>query len=358
MSETPRPDWTEHDAKLAALYRVAAIDEPPTALDDGIRAAARRAVASKPRIAGLPFGRSWRVPLSIAAVVLLSVSLVTVMREEAPEVALPSRTDAPPPGRDHKLAEPNSAAGKSNAEVPQIPLRGDEKPKSVGLKPPRQAQSTGMGLHGFTASPEAVTESKKELAAADRLETGSRSAPQLANRAAPEALPVTADRQENNVTAPAGKSRQSVKDEVRRDVGVSEEAQQRLEAVKPTGSPAATGTRTPGPVATPPAASVLAPGAATAKDHLMPEAGSVTRESSLAPVQATQVAKPLALPPAAQMAGTAQDYPGLSPGKWLERIEELRKQGKFEEAKTSLAEFKQRYPDYPLPAWIKDWARP
>ena len=360
MSETPRPDWTEHDAKLAALYRAAALDEPPPALDDAIRAAARRAVASKPRIAGLPFSRSWRVPLSIAAVVLLSVSLVTVMREEAPEVALPPRADTPPPDTDRKLAASAPAAGESNTAVPQTLLRGEQKPKSVGLKPPQQAQSTGIGIHGYTVSPEPVTESKKEMAAANRLETaGASSAPLFAKRAAPEAFPGTADTHEDKVTATPGKLRQSAKEEVRRDVGVSVEAQQRLEAVKPTRSPAETGARTPGPVATPAAASARAAGAATeGKDQLRLEADSVTRESSRANVQATPVAKPLALPPASQMTGTVQAYADLPPAKWLERIEELRKQGKFEAATTSLAEFKQRYPDYPLPASLKVWDKP
>jgi hypothetical protein len=359
MSETPRPDWTEHDAKLAALYRTAALDEPRPALDHAIRAAARRAVASKPRVAGLPFSRSWRVPLSIAAVVLLSVSLVTVMREEAPEVALPPRADTPPPDKDRKLAESAPAAGESNTAVPQTLLPGDQKPKSVGLKPPQQGQSTGIGIHGYTVSPEPATESKKEMAAADRLESGAPSAPLFAKRAAPEAFPGTAGRHEDKVTTTAGKLRQSAKEGVRRDVGVSVEAQQRLEAVKPLRSPAETGASTPGLVATPAADSARAAGAATeGKAHLRPETDSVTRESSRAHVQAAPVAKPLALPPASQMAGTVQAYADLPPAKWLERIEELRKRGKFEEAKTSLAEFKQRYPDYPLPASLKVWARP
>lgn len=251
----------------------------------------------------MPFSRSWRVPLSIAAVVLLSVSLVTVMREEAPEVALPPRADAPPPDTDRKLAESAPAAGERNTAVPQTLLPGEQKPKSVGLKPPQQAQPTGIGIHGNTVSPEPVTESKKEMAAADRLETGAPSAPLFAKRAAPEAFP--------------------------------------------------------GPVAARAAASARVAGAATAgKAHLRPEADSVTRESSRAHVQATPVAKPPALPPASQMAGTVQAYADLPPAKWLERIEELRKQGKFEEAKTSLAEFKQCYPNYPLPASLKVWATP
>jgi hypothetical protein len=48
----------------------------------------------------------------------------------------------------------------------------------------------------------------------------------------------------------------------------------------------------------------------------------------------------------------------LPPGKWLERIEELRKQGRFDEARASLAEFRKRYPDYRLPDTLKDWAKP
>ena len=47
----------------------------------------------------------------------------------------------------------------------------------------------------------------------------------------------------------------------------------------------------------------------------------------------------------------------LAPDKWLERIEELRKQGKLEEAKASLAEFRKRYPDYRLPDALRNGIR-
>jgi hypothetical protein len=48
-------------------------------------------------------------------------------------------------------------------------------------------------------------------------------------------------------------------------------------------------------------------------------------------------------------ADTAAD----SPEAWLTRIEALRREGKLEEADRSLAEFRKRYPDYPLPAHLK-----
>lgn len=38
-----------------------------------------------------------------------------------------------------------------------------------------------------------------------------------------------------------------------------------------------------------------------------------------------------------------------SPERWLERIAQLRKQGRHEEADKALAEFRQRYPDYRIP---------
>jgi TolA-binding protein len=38
-----------------------------------------------------------------------------------------------------------------------------------------------------------------------------------------------------------------------------------------------------------------------------------------------------------------------APLPWLQRIAELRRQGKHEEADRELAEFRKRYPDYKIP---------
>jgi TolA-binding protein len=43
-----------------------------------------------------------------------------------------------------------------------------------------------------------------------------------------------------------------------------------------------------------------------------------------------------------------------TPEKWLERIEELRKQGRLDEARASLREFSNRYPDYRLPESLRN----
>lgn len=51
--------------------------------------------------------------------------------------------------------------------------------------------------------------------------------------------------------------------------------------------------------------------------------------------------------PAAAAAARAPQEP---PEKWLERIAQLRQQGRHDEADKALAEFRKRYPDYRIPA--------
>jgi anti-sigma factor RsiW len=64
----------EHDESLAKRYREAANESPPARLDAAIRAAARRDAGAGPR--PLSRIRAWRVPVSLAAVLVLSATLV------------------------------------------------------------------------------------------------------------------------------------------------------------------------------------------------------------------------------------------------------------------------------------------
>jgi hypothetical protein len=61
-------------------------------------------------------------------------------------------------------------------------------------------------------------------------------------------------------------------------------------------------------------------------------------ESQSAPAAAAPAVRPMM---SSRVAGTAEP-----PQRWLERILELRKQGKHEEAEKQLAEFRRSYPDY------------
>ena len=266
MSEIFRDEETGHDAKLAALYRTVAREEPPPALDDAIRAAARRAVASRPQRVSTPFIRSWRIPLSIAAVMVLTVSLVTVMREEAPEMVL--SPGGLPGEADQTRAGPAADTGESATAVPKTLLPHVERSDSVGLRPPAQTGSSGIGLRDNRVAPGPAAESRKDMAAAGHRQTDVQSMSAPARRAQPEAFPGADGARDNKVEAPSA---------------------------SPAGS---------------------------------------------------------------SMAEATQSRAELAPEKWLERIEELRRQGRFEEARTSLAEFRKRFPNHELPASFKEWAGP
>ena len=67
---------------LTQAWHEASQDEPPAALDDAIRAAARQAVHARPRPVGAsPFGGRWRVPLSVAALLVVSATVTLLVAE-------------------------------------------------------------------------------------------------------------------------------------------------------------------------------------------------------------------------------------------------------------------------------------
>jgi len=75
-------EYIAGDSSLSRTYRRQAKEQPSNAVDDAVRAAARREVASGPRHIINPFGRHWAVPASLAAVFLLSVGLVMFLSDE------------------------------------------------------------------------------------------------------------------------------------------------------------------------------------------------------------------------------------------------------------------------------------
>jgi resuscitation-promoting factor RpfA len=133
MAMTPGPDM-EHDPQLAALYSAGADAAPPAHLDDAIRAAARREVAAGPRRSG---ARRWAVPVSLAAVLVLSVSVVTMMREQGadrpesimppPEIPAPAAERAAPPAAT--VAVPD-ATPKRRVGTPPVVAQADPAAKA------------------------------------------------------------------------------------------------------------------------------------------------------------------------------------------------------------------------------------
>ncbi len=87
LPEDRDPDETGAD--VSGRYRDVAHDEPPARLDARILEAARREVARRPWYSRLriPVRREWQVPASIAAVLVLGVSLALIVRDNEPPLA-------------------------------------------------------------------------------------------------------------------------------------------------------------------------------------------------------------------------------------------------------------------------------
>lgn len=103
------------DEELSALYRSAAGESPSAGLDARILAAAR-AAAAPPREAAPPRGtaswtRRWRVPLALAATVLMTSTLTLLVREHDVDGAGSVLPKPVPAERGPGLAAPGAAAG-------------------------------------------------------------------------------------------------------------------------------------------------------------------------------------------------------------------------------------------------------
>jgi len=409
MSERPDNDGTR-DAQLTAAYRAAAQDMPPPALDAAILAAARREVGAGPRPAGFSF-RAWRGPLSVAAVVVLSVSLVMLMREEAPELIAPPRADDPI--ADAKLAAP--AAADSN-EVPRErrSLSEEHTPKSLGLKPSHSMPQTGLrppdfrehaapapkdkaagrleadagAAAAFAKRRDAVTEgvdarAKKNIAGApepqrqaaktDTVGGFAQSPPPPAPRAAEAPAQKPAPEIGNVMGKVLDRDRSEAEARERtqsRDAPAKQMADAAPTEAKPAPPPAAKPPLTPSPPAQTPfpnsAPAQLSHAEPTSPPMAQPAPKPTARpEAKPAFAPPPPSVQPMAKPESRENAPAAaadslsklERKAELPPDKWLERIEELRKQGKLEEARATLAEFRKRYPDYRLPDTLRNGIR-
>lgn len=83
-------DYLQGDSKLSKTYQLAAKELPPAHLDDVILAASRKAVKSKFYLAFSPFASDWHVPVALAAVLTLCVTLVISLQDETGEIYLRS----------------------------------------------------------------------------------------------------------------------------------------------------------------------------------------------------------------------------------------------------------------------------
>ncbi len=75
-------DNVQNDEQLSGLYRQTTNEQPPQHIDAAILAAARRETDSRPHPAFSPFSSNWRVPVSVAAVLVLTISIVNLIQDD------------------------------------------------------------------------------------------------------------------------------------------------------------------------------------------------------------------------------------------------------------------------------------
>ena len=283
------------DPRLDRVYREMARDEPPPHVDAAILAAARREVGARPRPLASAL-RKWRVPVSIAALVVLSVSLVTLVQEEGGDELLnvaPGTAPAAKPAAD--LPSPASARLDSSrtsvptpaaTSAPARPMPRDDRPADV------QGDLATMKDHARRRS---VSEEASGSGAAVVAEPAAKPAPQpfLASPRVEEPAAVTSP------PAPA------VEDGLTR---TPDGAPQRGARSAAAGAPAA-------------------------------KAESARDLARTAPLPA----------PGRDKTPAWQGYEKEPPQKWLERIAEFQRLGEAGAARDMLEEFKRRFPDHPLP---------
>ena len=322
----------ERDPRLDRLYRVGAREEPPARLDAAILAAARREVGARPRAVSARL-RAWRVPLSVAAVVVLSVSLVTLVREEG------GGQLEQPPAMDlySKPAETAPAPPAVAPEAAKAPARA-----KLPAAPPAKRDDAALGA---TASAK-IAEEDSSRAAETSAARSAAPQPQASPRAAappPQPFQGAPAAREQRPTlsadqAPAagtttqssgirGSEAESSAAPAEPAAAVPRPAARMMQRDRAAADDAAGSTST----VRPPVA-VVAP---AAKPRPRAEARAPSGERSQAD--------------AARMAALLKEFELQPPEKWLDKIEALLREGRKGEADEMLAEFKRRFPSHPLP---------
>ena len=280
----------ERDPRIERLYRETARDEPPARIDSAILAAARREAGAGPRPLAQRL-RRWHLPVSIAAIVMVSVSVVVLMQEEE------SKRDREP-------------------VIPAIPAPADKLAAPPALRTPPEAAKEAMQRElESPSSPRRPSRDDREAAARSGVTAGSRAEP-----ASPAAAGV------GRLEASAGKPAPQP------FVAAPAPAEEQR-----TASTAADAAMTSGLES--------APAAANQPLASRPRA-EARRAAPVAGAMATKSVEQDRLP-------AWQGFEKEPPEKWLARIEKLKALGLEAEAQEMLSEFKHRFPEHPLPPGLK-----
>ncbi len=326
MTRFPRPPLDAEERALAAqLPSVRGRSEPTADMDARILASARAAAP----VGGARRPRRWQVPVALAASLCLAVGLAWQLRlaptrhaqvDSTPAAALHTQPAvAPPPA-----AEPRPAAQS-------LP---DDARSAESAPPPSQPATPLVGLPAATPV--------RPLADTDHERAGA-SVP-----AAPPPPEPPAPAPASPSAFPAAVESQPVEHAARRALE-STTSRDRLSQPAPAPAPAPA---PPAPPASPPAAapvvkSLAAPPRAQAGEAAPAAKPAKRAENALSGQAGASVDAPADDVPPATM-----DSPSAR-AAWLHRIAELAQEGRIDDARASLAEFRRRYPNERIPAALR-----
>ena len=297
---------SEVDSKLDAAWRAASREEPPTAIDDALRAAARRAVDAGPSRSR--HMRSW--PLAAAAVVaVLAIGIVQMTPPEqvAPPTILADNASRQEAARKQQaMVAPSAtaaidAAPRADAPAAAAPApvdRTNNAPRKVPAPPPRPPEMPA------DKPPAAVPSNTGSVAAG-----------------------ATAPAPERDVAALKSKL-----DEGTPDALAKKERAEPFPAA-PTEAKNATDTLAPSPSA-PSVAAADKPAQSPGAPALAARAARSNEPAAAAPQQLAKTA------PERER---AKDAAPLSPEEWIKRIRRMQDEGRKDDVVKELAAFRAAY---------------
>jgi outer membrane biosynthesis protein TonB len=206
----------EHeDPRVSAGYRRLGAETPPEALDAAILAASKRAVGAGPRRAGRPL-RRWALPVSIAAVVVLTMSLVVRIQLERPDLETATPVPVTPQVLEGKTRQRADKKETERLEKRAVESAAQAKPK---VSAPAPAPAAPASAERDQAAREASSPPvAQKPAAAGRFvpEPPASGAPAPAESTAPANLgaasalaPAAVEDRAQRLAAPAGKAEES-----------------------------------------------------------------------------------------------------------------------------------------------------
>src|SRR5687768_10656566 len=140
--------------RLTQAYRELDAPEPPRALDEAILAAARQRTR--------PWTRRWAVPLSLAAVLVLSVTVTLRMQYEQPGVEAPTQMAKPQVANQAASASPAPPAAEA-----ELKLKVEDQLKRDAAAPARDRPAkTAKGERPREPQPEPFADQRRNQVAA------------------------------------------------------------------------------------------------------------------------------------------------------------------------------------------------